>query len=170
MVSVKTFEFNNQPAGITAFTRLVLNELSAMLLQYHHEGDVLFKVKIIVAELLNNAVKHSGVPQTQLQLHLDDGELLIVKTDSGKPLRFLHNLNKQEQHVVITTDAMHTLYAVSEGEKALRFYCEENLAEKIDPVLLAEHMGLLIITKAAHWFTYRYQQPNNIFKVKINLG
>lgn len=169
MVSAKTLEFDNQPQNIVGFTRHVLDELSAMLVQYHHDSDLLFKVKIIVTELLNNAVKHSGTQNTLLELHLDSSELIIKKTDSGKEFDLNSQLYRRKTKVVLSSDAMHLLYAVKEDLR-IRFYCEEYVAESIDVKLLAEHMGLLIITKAADEFIYEYQKTNNLFSVKIKLG
>lgn len=170
MVSAKTLEFDNQPQNIVGFTRHVLEELSAMLVQYHHDSDLLFKVKIIVTELLNNAVKHSGTQNTLLELHLDSSELIIRKTDSGKEFDLNSQLYRRKTKVVLSSDAMHLLYARKEDDLRIRFYCEEYVAESIDVKLLAEHMGLLIITKAADEFIYEYQKPNNLFSVKIKLG
>ena len=170
MVTAKIFEFDNQPQNLTGFTRHVLNELSAMLVQYHHEGDLLFKVKVIVTELLNNAIKHSGTQKSKIELHLDSSELIITKSDCGKPFDLNNELQKRNGQVVLSSDAMHLLYAVKEDEAKVRFYCEENLSDAIDFNALAEHMGLLIITKAAQEFTYEYLEPVNLFKVKITLG
>ncbi|MFD1257355.1 ATP-binding protein [Mucilaginibacter terrae] len=170
MVSAKTLEFNNQPQNITGFTRHVLHELSAMLLQYHHNSDLLFKVKIIVTELLNNAVKHSGTQQTELQLHLHSSELIIIKSDAGKPFDLNSQLQKCNTQVMLSSDAMHLLYAVKENDTRIRFYCEENLADTVDVSLLTEHLGLLIITKAADEFIYEYQENDNLFSAKIKLG
>jgi len=169
MVLAKTLEFDNKPQNIVGFTRHVLNELSAMLVQYHHDSDLLFKVKIIVTELLNNAVKHSGTGQTMLGLHLDSSELIITKTDDGKMFDLNNQLYRRNAKVVLSSDAMHVLYAVKPDNLQIRFYCEEHETESVDVKLLAEHMGLLIITKAADEFTYQFQEPNNLFSVKIML-
>jgi hypothetical protein len=170
MVLTKMFEFNNRPQDITGFTRHFLDDLTTMLMQYHHEGDLLFKVKTIVTELLNNAVKHSGAQQTTFEVNLDSSTLTIVKKDAGKHFELPLQAKSESNRIVVSHDAMHLLYAVVENEDVIRFFWEDTLADNLDINQLNEHMGLLIITKAANEFTYQYQNPVNLFTVKLSLS
>lgn len=168
MVASKIFEFDNRAENLTRFTRHLLDDLTALLMPYHHESNLLFKVKVIIIELLNNAVKHSGSNQTHLELHLDATALVITKTDTGEPFKLLNEL-KDNDTVMIRSDAMHVLYATKAGP-VIHFTFEENLAEEVDVNQLSEHLGLLMIAKAANEFTYQYQQLENVFKVKLYLS
>jgi putative ubiquitin-RnfH superfamily antitoxin RatB of RatAB toxin-antitoxin module len=170
MHASKTYEFDNQPQNITGFIRHLLDDLTTLLLQYHHESDVLFKVKVIVSELLNNAVKHSGIEHTTIEVSLDASKLMVIKKDTGEQFALYKKFIESSSRIVVYADAMHMLYAVKEDESTLRFLCKEHFSENIDVRHLTEHMGLLIITKAADRFTYQYKASINIFSVTIALG
>lgn len=168
MVASKIYEFDNRAENLTGFTRHLLDDLTSLLMPYHHESNLLFKVKVIIIELLNNAVKHSGSNQTHLELHLDSTALVITKTDEGEPFKLLNELQDNDT-VMIRSDAMHALYAAKAGT-IVQFTFEENLTEEVDVNQLSEHLGLLMIAKVANEFTYQFEQPKNKFTVKVSLS
>jgi anti-sigma regulatory factor (Ser/Thr protein kinase) len=131
---------------------------------------LLLRAKFIIAELLNNAVKHSGTEQTTLTIELHEKSLFIRKADTGMPFNLIVELERQDEQLMVSSDAMHLLYAVKRDDAVVSFYCKENLTFELDVNKLAEHLGLLIITKAADEFTYRYNKPQNLFTAKLNLG
>ncbi|WP_345949075.1 hypothetical protein ABDD95_19700 [Mucilaginibacter sp. PAMB04274] len=164
------FDFDNRAEGISAFSHLVLDHLVTQLVECHHDSSLLFKVKFILGELLNNAVKHSGTSKSVFSLEVHKEHLIITKTDNGQPLPYFTAIaSKPNEPLLISYDSIHSLYAVFKNEK-VEFYNTEIDNSDIYINTLSEHMGLLIITKAASEFTYSYRQPANIFTVKLNLG
>jgi len=170
MTATKAFTFDNQPENITQCSRTILGYLEPLLTQLGQARALLLRAKFITGELLNNAVKHSGTEQTQITVELSDKVLTISKIDTGMPFNLVGEIEKQDAQLIVSSDAMHLLYAIKKGENTVSFFCKENLTFELDVNKLAEHLGLLIITKAADEFTYYYQKPTNVFTVKLNLG
>jgi anti-sigma regulatory factor (Ser/Thr protein kinase) len=170
MIVTKAFTFDNQPENITQCSRTILGYLEPLLTQLGQARALLLRAKFIVGELLNNAVKHSGTNHTEVTVTLNDKTLTISKIDTGAPFDLVSEIEKQDAQLIVSSDAMHLLYAIKKDESTVSFFCKENLTFELDVNKLAEHLGLLIITKAADEFTYHYQKPTNIFTVKLNLG
>lgn len=170
MTANKVFLFDNQPGSITQCSRTILGYLEPLLTTNGQARALLLRAKFIVGELLNNAVKHSGAHETSIEVELDDKALIINKVDTGKPFNLVSEIEKQDAQLIVSSDVMHLLYAIKKDENTVSFFCKENLTFELDVNKLAEHLGLLIITKAADEFTYHYRKPTNIFRVKLNLG
>lgn len=170
MTATTAFTFDNQPENITQCSRTILGYLEPLLTQNGQARALLLRAKFIVGELLNNAVKHSGTNQTQIEIHLSDKALVIKKIDTGTPFNLVSKIEKQDAQLIVSSDVMHLLYAIKKDENTVSFFCKENLTFELDVNKLAEHLGLLIITKAADEFTYHYLKPTNVFTVKVNLG
>lgn len=166
----KVFTFDNQPQNITQCSRTILAYLEPMLAQRGQARALLLRSKFIIGELLNNAVKHSGAEETQIHIEWKENTLTISKVDTGAPFNLVAEIAKQDAQLIVSSDVMHLLYAVKRDENTVSFFCKENLTFELDVNKLAEHLGLLIITKAADEFTYNYQDHTNIFTVKLNLG
>jgi hypothetical protein len=137
--------------------------------------QILFKVKIIVTELLNNALKHVKNSKTFIRVSVDDKNIHIIKQDIGSRLvindLYLCQKKPAGQKVQISQDSLNSLYAIIEGECQLKFICEESTDDKVDYGNLLEHFGLLIITKTASEFTYTHNPDTflNTFDVLIHL-
>lgn len=161
------FEFINRSEHLIAVLKQMLHFINYSLPANAAAEDTIFKAKIIITELLTNSLKHSGTGSTLFDIEINDGALIIIKTDYGAPL----SLNSPaKQKVPVTNDILHTLYAVVDDENGIQFICEEN---NMDDILaidnIVEHFGLLIITKATHQFVYNYDEQTkaNIFKALL---
>lgn len=125
--------------------------------------ELLFKSKFILTELLTNAIKHANTHEVKLNIEIKDSVVKFEKQDYGNPLILPQVKNDQfENAIIVTADIMHILYAV-EKEGVAYFYCHENTVPSIDTENdFPEHFGLLIITKAADDFSYRYDSETNL--------
>jgi hypothetical protein len=137
----------------------------------------IFKVKVVVTELLNNAIKHVKNSETTIHVLIDGENITIKKTDNGSRFRINKDLlfsdGMQGRKVQLCSDAFHSVYAIFESEDRIKFSCEDKSTNDLtDFKDLMEHFGLLIITKAAHLFTYEYDRRTglNTFTVLIPIN
>ncbi len=168
----QSFEFDNQAGSISSFSHQMLECLVGHLVSHHHDGQLLFKARYIIGELLNNAVKHSACSKTVFTLAIENDCLIIVKSDEGNKLELINKIGYLKNGVptLITADGLHELYVTKESEQLLSFFCREPENEEITIEHLHEHMGLLIIAKAADRFTYSFINPVNTFTAILNLN
>jgi anti-sigma regulatory factor (Ser/Thr protein kinase) len=170
IISKQQFNFDNRTASLTPLTQQVVNYLSGQLSQHQAASGVLFKAKFIVTELLTNALKHSAVSNARLDVIIKETSIEIIKTDTGQPLPLTANDSLTPGNkTAISQDFMHRLYAELMPSSEVRFTCEEASFDTPDINQINEHFGLLIITKTADEFTYWYDEPVNVFCVKLNL-
>jgi anti-sigma regulatory factor (Ser/Thr protein kinase) len=166
----RQFEFKNSNNNISFLLKQLTNFVSDSLPLNADFGDMLFKTKIIVTELLTNSIKHSEGNSTLIDIEAKDGTLTIIKTDHDMPLDIIKPTGQGNRKKLITSDFLHTLFAVHEQDNQVQFICEEN---SLDDILMindiVEHFGLLIITKSANKFTYTYDcaARANIFRVML---
>lgn len=168
----QSFEFDNQAGSISSFSHQMLECLVGHLVSHHHDGQLLFKARYIIGELLNNAVKHSACSKTVFTLAIENDCLIIVKSDEGNKLELINKIGYLKNGVptLITADGLHELYVIKESEQLLSFFCREPENEDIAIAHLHEHIGLLIITKAADRFTYGFDNPVNTFTATLSLN
>ena len=132
---------------------------------------LIFRSKYILTELITNALKHSNSNKAFLQLQLFENKVRFIKTDDGNKLTIPARYDEYKAGYIVTTDIMHTLYAIDKDEHMF-FYCQENNEPIFDAINeLPEHFGLLIITKASDEFYYAHEAHSNLntFSVTINL-
>jgi hypothetical protein len=143
--------------------------------------DVRSKIQWTVTELLLNGTKHSGVAESSLRIVLYENGLLILKEDSGNPLR----INVREDTLLWPLPAVHVgqrFEVYQNGMDSLRiFTVSENKVEfyvtELDDIQMprllsstSEHFGLMIIAKASDGFSYSYDHTAglNIFSAVFN--
>lgn len=140
-------------------------------------GDIVFRSQVIITELLTNAIKHAGVTSTLFYIEAGPDKIIIEKTDQGPPLE-LKGIDGPVacQHIgqdlLISADPLNSLYATFLADNRIIFRCKENMINDIFPVdLMMEHFGMLIISRSANEFTYRYDEAtrSNIFRAVIEL-
>jgi anti-sigma regulatory factor (Ser/Thr protein kinase) len=165
----QAIEFDNDAANIGACARELLGAMESALQGHQKTRAVMLRAKFIIAELLNNAVKHSGTHSTSFEVGVENDTAFISKKDQGNPLNLIGKPQQTKHQFMVSADAMHLLYAVIKDE-TVHFYCKENFTIQANVNELHEHMGLLIITKASDEFTYRFQEPENIFCARLHLG
>jgi anti-sigma regulatory factor (Ser/Thr protein kinase) len=171
------FEFNNSTDALIASLQYMLGHITANIPADADTEDILFRSKVIITELLTNAIKHGGRESTLFDIEISANQLSIQKIDQGTPLYLVDNPkhspsdSQTENRKLISADPMNLLYAYWEKENAIRFISEETSIEDFLSVeQVMEHFGILIITRASDEFTYTYHKDtsSNIFKVRIN--
>jgi two-component sensor histidine kinase len=170
-----TFKFPNSAQSLVSSLRHILDFISGNLPRNADGAKVNFKLKVIVTELLNNALKHAESAETRIHVLIGEKTIRIEKTDYGN--RFdPENLitaknNTPGSRVMLTTDSLNNLYAIIEKDTYVKFYCEENAAAVTPDVNdINEHFGLLIITRSSDEFTYRYDITSGLNTFGVNLA
>lgn len=177
MIAVDSHKFlvpNSESCIIVCLSEII--EFVERHLKYNPSSDYLiFKTKIIVAELLNNAIKHTKDAETFIEVSFDSKCINIIKTDFGAPFSKNSIIDFFKRpvgfKVQISKDDLHELYMVIENQNKIKFMCENTiLSSEIDINNLLEHYGLLIMTKTADEFTYSYNEFTglNTFNIIIS--
>lgn len=171
------FEFDNSTNALIASLQHMLEYITGIIPEGADSEDILFRCKVIVTELLTNAIKHAGENTTLFDIETDGRYLVIRKTDHGAPLYLvdMHNHTTTDQPAnkkLISADPLNLLYAHWESENSIRFISEESSIDDFTSVeQVMEHFGILIISRSADEFTYTYHKKDksNIFKIRIDL-
>jgi len=172
-LSTEEFFIPDTSASLVPILNEILEFVSKTLADSPNPEKALFKVKIIVTELLNNALKHVKNSKTFIRVSVDDNNIHVIKQDIGTRLvindLYLCQKRAAGQKFQISNDSLNSLYAIIESECQLKFVCEESTNNEIDYDNLMEHFGLLIITKTANDFTYTHNPETllNTFDVLI---
>lgn len=166
----RQFGFIRDTDNLTSALKEMIGFINDNLIANVPAINLLFKSKIILTELLTNALKHSFSRYTLIDITVDDNSIVITKTDNGIPVSLIGFANSSESRIPITHDILHTLYAIPEGKNAIRFGCEESTLEDLDGIdQIIEHFGLIIITKAADTFIYHYCEQSKANKFTVTL-
>src|ERR1700761_9541185 len=167
------FVFPNRAQELFTSLRQILDFVSENLPFNVDAAAINFKLKVIITELLNNAVKHAGIAETVIHIHVDHQKIKIEKADFGNAFNPNGLFEKSTgQKAQLSQDALHCIYAIIEGENFARFVCEEiDYYRVLDVNNLSEHFVLLIITKSADESTYQYDPSSglNTFTVHLKL-
>lgn len=170
------FEFDNQADKLVSSLEYMLRQITPCIPPHADSHDILFRCKVIITELLTNAIKHAGKGRTRFDVDGDSSGLIIRKTDTGLPLYLVNTRNitvsekPAENKRLISADPLSSLYANWETESHIRFTSEEgSLDDFLSVEQVAEHFGILIITNSSDEFTYTYNKHTleNIFRVRI---
>jgi anti-sigma regulatory factor (Ser/Thr protein kinase) len=167
-IKTKDFVFNNQAAGLYPLVTDII-----AYIQKHaqvNEGTQA-KLKMILVELLTNALKHTSQSIAIIKVELTEGSIVIQKTDTGNGLAIQCDNNLLEwplpgvHHagtiITIYNNSNAVLKAKLQDNCNLQFFIEETSeTDPIDINSLAEHFGLMIITRAANTFTYCFDIDN----------
>ncbi len=171
------FEFDNRADKLVSSLEYMLGRITGCMPVHADAEDILFRCKVIITELLTNAIKHAGNSKTVFNIETSETRLVISKTDCGMPLYLINTRNNSaadDGHAskrLISADPLASLYANWESENHIRFTSEEgSLDDFLSVEQVAEHFGILIITRSSDEFIYTYNKENksNIFLVKIN--
>jgi hypothetical protein len=168
--------FTNQQEMIYPF----LQQVAAFIEQHlpAQAGQLQFKVKVIITELLTNSIKHSGDAPTEVELIVAADKLVITKTDYGDafnlkdepitwPLKAIHT-----NPIKIYADKLNGVFADVVSPYSLSFYTESYVNDDETFAEMYEHYGLMIICRASDAFVYTYhpQSKKNVFAVTINFN
>ncbi|RZA00773.1 MAG: hypothetical protein EOP47_13000 [Sphingobacteriaceae bacterium] len=168
--SSREFILPNSPTELITSVKLVLDHIDQQLAGLEYKHEIYFKTKSIVTELLTNAIKHAGTKSVTIHIITDNEYLTIKKNEHGEPFPLVKDSSPGEKKK-LSFDIMHSLYAINESNNTLKFIVEDNAIDKPDIDGVAEHFGLLIVTKCAEQFIYYYDEDNklNTFTAKLRI-
>jgi hypothetical protein len=159
-----------------------INEWIEQGLPHNRSNDVLFfKSKLILTELVTNAIKHSHTSEFKLIVEIDADLVKITRVENGNPFSLFSEGRALEwplapshigKSVMILKDKMSHMFAVIDDYYKIEFKLEEySKDEEVVIDTLLEHFGLIIITKLSDKFNYSYDPANNlnIFEANIKL-
>ncbi|MDB5119519.1 MAG: hypothetical protein JWN56_737 [Sphingobacteriales bacterium] len=157
-----------------------INEWIEQGLPRDRSNDVLFfKSKLILTELVTNAIKHSHTNEFKLIVAIESDMVKLTRIENGNPFSLFSEGRALEwplapsfigKPVMILKDKMSHMFAIINDYYNIEFKLEEY--SKDDEVVidtLLEHFGLIIITKLSDKFNYSYDPTHhlNIFEAKI---
>lgn len=164
-----------------------INELSSTVLeQLPLQGDeaeaVIFKIKVIVSELLTNTIKHTEeLARTELSITINKHQMQLVRRDNCNPMHFPATDSRphlswplppvyNNHTYVVYEDDLNSLSLVIEADSKARFVAWQNPDAFINVPTLNEHFGLLMIALSSNMFSYEYAPgtKENIFTVTIH--
>jgi len=178
-INTKTFVFDNHADGLYP----LVTDMIAYIHQHAQVSEATTqRLKVTMIELLTNALKHASQSATAIKVELTEDKVSIQKKDTGNGLAIFCHQNFMEwplpgvhhtgKVITIYSNGDATLKANLKDNCTLQFFIEET--ENTDPVdinTLAEHFGLMIITRACNTFTYYFDVDtcSNNFIISISL-
>ena len=164
-----------------------MNGLSAMLdacmtyVDQHQdsclaEPEIRSRLKWAITELLTNAIKHSGASECRIGLHCTSLQLILEKTDQGNPLYLIRSDTGKAVQWPVTQNHPDTFEIYQNGADALwvEISAEGKATFQAKPVTdfeniglsgnIAEHFGLMILTKASSSFGYEFDAASKTNK------
>ncbi|PTR00942.1 hypothetical protein C8P68_101172 [Mucilaginibacter yixingensis] len=158
-------------------------QAASAFVQQHIPGagrSLIFKIKVIVTELLTNSIKHSGHGPTKLSLAINEGRLIIQKMDAGaafsasveEDIKWEWPLTTIPHHPIkLYADMLTGLFVTVTSPHSLHFYSEDYEIGADTATGISEHYGLMMICRACDNFTYHFDAVtrHNIFTAIINL-
>ncbi|MGF7037029.1 ATP-binding protein [Mucilaginibacter lappiensis] len=171
---VHQFSFQNTRLSIITSLREILEFINGHLSGCAGRYTRHFEIEMVITELLTNAIKHTGNAEISISISISKEYLIIEKSDHGNPFNpndFLSQFTNTGSKVQLSRDDLYSIYAVIENDHQARFICEENKTS-LSFVDIMEHFGLLIITRSAEEFIYRYNPVTglNTFRVHMLLN
>jgi anti-sigma regulatory factor (Ser/Thr protein kinase) len=171
---VQQFSFQNARLSVMTSLREIIEFINGNLSRCGGRHNRHFDIEMVIIELLTNAIKHTGDTEISVNISISNEHLTIEKSDYGNPFNpngFLSRLTNTGSKVQISRDDLYSIYALIETDNQARFICEENNTA-LSFTDIIEHFGLLIITRSAEEFTYRYNPATglNTFRVIMHLN
>ena len=173
------FNFKIKEQDVLPFV-IKVNEWIEQGLPQDRSSDVLFfKSKLILTELVTNAIKHAHTNDFNLVVGIESDLVKITRIENGNPFSLFSEGRALEwplaasyigKPVMILKDKMSNISAVIKDYYDIEFKLEEySKDEEVVIDTLLEHFGLIIITKLSDKFNYSYDPNNhlNIFEATI---
>lgn len=143
---------------------------------------VIFKIKVIVSELLTNTIKHTNeLATTSLSVTLFSNRIQLIRGDNCAPMHFPETDQRPRlawplaapllnAAYVVYADDLNTLSLIIDEDSKARFTAWQNPEAIVNVPTLNEHFGLLMIALSSDLFTYEYAPASkeNIFTVTIH--
>lgn len=137
------------------------------------------KCRHVIVELLTNAVKHSGVENSVLNVDIGDDVINIRKTDNGKPFyikeygQFPLHASFVGEQIEIHKDELYCIYAIVDSPCSLLFEVVEYPIHSPEQIMeMEEHYGLLILLKSSSSVRYSFREVDglNNFDISVSLS
>ncbi len=168
----KQFVFQKEREGVYPFLLSLIAFIEENLPERVIKQPVIFKSKLIITELLTNAIKHCGEGEVLFELDVSDDLLLIKKTDTGQPFYLTENKDRPamawplkscvHNNIGIYSDGLNGLFAEVLSERKLKFYTEEYVITSEGVGDISEHYGLMIIAKLTSEFIYHFDETTGL--------
>jgi len=166
----RKFIFDNQAESLYALTVEMTDHVK---LHVNPDEAILLKLRLILVELLTNAVKHSVGQESVIEIIHLPGKINIKKSDIGATLSLrsegvtydwpLPGRHYKNSVISIYGDDTCTLKGKLTNNCRIAFSIEENVMEnsyESNVRNLTEHFGLMIITRACDSFEYEFEIDN----------
>ena len=125
-----------------------------------------FKSKLIITELITNAIKHANTNEFTLNIEIGNQTVKVTRIDKGKPFNLFSKGEALEwpladhffgKPIMILEDKLSNMSAIIKSQYCIEFKLEEFVKQNDDVInTLIEHFGLIIITKLSDQFVYSY--------------
>lgn len=150
-------EAPDKPEEIDAFVKQVLLLVNNNIVL---NKPVERNCKLVLIELITNAIKHVKGYQNIIEIHIENNILKIRKIDKGPGLS-IEKLKKDNSYI--------RNYIISEEDNCTLIFVDKDNRIENDVILFPENFGFEIITKASQYFSYSYDETNksNIFTAII---
>jgi anti-sigma regulatory factor (Ser/Thr protein kinase) len=157
------FIFNNTAEELYPLTVVVVDLIKQ---QNDLAEAAVRKVKLVLMELLTNALKHNGGVQTYIQVSVSKDSVILTRADRGNAIAIISNGFRLEwplpgRHhtgrvISFYGDDSGMLNGALKNNCHIRFFIEETGRDEINKLHLPEHFGLMIITRACSNFEYEF--------------
>ena len=178
----KSFEFSNKAGDVASVLRSCVEFIEEPKDLIPVQPELLLRIKWAVTELLINGAKHSGTPESQIHVIIDDKSLTVKREDYGKPLKLIVDNGKTlswplpdstpGQQFIVYQNGMDSLRIQIDSEASASFIIFEIEDVEMPQLLIntSEHFGLMIIAKSSDACNYFYDMTanKNIFSVTFN--
>ncbi|WP_423146203.1 hypothetical protein [Rubrolithibacter danxiaensis] len=178
-----SFIFKSDPSELFSLLSDIISLVKEQLPEEKYSPVIEGKCKLILTELLTNAIKHSWASETEVNVLIAQDYIEISKTDIGKAF-YLPAFKEREtlqwpldatftgKKITIYEDDMCGLYGYIEQGQRVVFSAEDHpIPIPPRPRDMLEHFGLIILTKSADEFIYEHNSltRENTFTTKILL-
>lgn len=137
----------------------------------------LTKFRLVIMELLTNAMKHHHLANSSLQIFKMNSKIIVRKVDNGKIFSFKDaktseiyifplNYLKSEKIIVVLLGINYMLSLMIKSNLKVQFLNNDDLATA-SILDIPENFGLKIISRCSDLFYYYYDEANNqnVFEV-----
>src|SRR5690606_9219903 len=122
-----------QEQDVVTFIDKIIDWIAISLPEAAKSEKIFFKSRLMLSELITNAIKHAQVPEVYFELHIAADALVIIKKENGN--RFLliddHCHTETVNHegnpvkkVKLAKDLRHGLFALVKNDSSIEFMVE----------------------------------------------
>lgn len=180
VLSIGEFVFTAKPENLYPLLNEIIDEAKGILASRFSE-PLEGRCRMIITELLTNALKHSDSGQSLITLLIGGSKMTIIRSDSGRPLHLAEWQGRKavqwpveepftKKEIVVYEDDMCRLLGMMENPCRIKFFTEDlPVVIPPRPKNLLEHFGLMILAKSSDEFVYHYDTVSrtNFFQASV---